>query len=94
MGKIYSNATRVELWLGGTSPALAPLIQAMRLRAGSLISSDRLLNINCNIIIKCILNNAYFNRAWVTQEILLARRAVARIGMESLDVEHLIAGLK
>jgi hypothetical protein len=94
MGKIYSNATRVELWLGGTSPALAPLIQAMRLGAGSLISSDRLLNINCNIIIKCILNNAYFNRAWVTQEILLARRAVARIAMESLDLEHLIAGLK
>lgn len=94
MGQIFSNAIRVELWLGGTSPSLAPLIQAIRTGDELPSLEKKALQTYSNLIVKCILNNEYFNRAWVTQEILLARRAVTRIGMESLELEQLIAGLE
>ena len=83
MGQIFSNATSVHIWLGSVPSALVGVMRTIRRDNGNPSSMDWNevhLQSNLYLINKYVINNRYFRRAWVTQEVLLARNVTVRLG--------------
>jgi hypothetical protein len=94
MGSIFSNAACVHMWLGHGSTPMNGLVQVLRTKRSEITAQEWVIVLSHkNVIDKHIFRNEYFNRAWVTQEVLLARRAIMRLGETSLGLEELVARL-
>ncbi|KAF2822655.1 hypothetical protein CC86DRAFT_81102 [Ophiobolus disseminans] len=94
MGQIFSNAICVHIWLGIAPAPMLDVVQAIR-RGRSRSSLDwHKVHVNVPLINKHIIKNGYFCRAWVTQEVLLARSVTVRLGTESLSLSELIVGME
>ncbi|MCJ1436819.1 hypothetical protein MMC27_006201 [Xylographa pallens] len=90
MKAIYSNAEAVQVWLGspttGSDDAMAllnevsqgVLLQEIRLQ-------DRLIDDNDLRSTIELMTRAWWDRTWVQQELILARRAVFSCGFSSFD---------
>ncbi|KAL5119411.1 hypothetical protein ACEQ8H_002680 [Pleosporales sp. CAS-2024a] len=99
MGRIFSGAFLVYLWLGSL-PVMAHWIQYLRalkgrtpgshddesyafLKPGDMVEAHTTVG-------KYVFNNEYWSRAWVTQEILLARNVVVLVCGESFKISDLV----
>ncbi|KAH9204255.1 heterokaryon incompatibility protein-domain-containing protein [Leptodontidium sp. 2 PMI_412] len=105
MGKIYSKATKVFIWLGPTANesdlALESmegmLHQVMRLNEATAAREDLPLNLASAINTKHgqiyghLFSRPWFRRLWTMQEALLARELVVMCGYREVDFELLVA---
>ncbi|KAH8730896.1 heterokaryon incompatibility protein-domain-containing protein, partial [Phaeosphaeriaceae sp. PMI808] len=77
MGSIFSQADHVHIWLGATPDAarICKLLDGPGPMEGTELEEwASLMARDWNIIDRYIFRNEYWNRAWVTQEIVLAKR--------------------
>ncbi|KAF2822659.1 hypothetical protein CC86DRAFT_81114 [Ophiobolus disseminans] len=96
MGQIYSRAFLVYSWLG-KMPSMAPFVT--HLRAGSQWLHGQ-TGLPRNTIIQardtvrsCVFNNEYWNRAWVTPEVVLARSVLILVGREPFKLPDLVQAM-
>jgi hypothetical protein len=96
MGEIFSSAVCVHMWLGKVDNKLIPAIHALRKSLISIPSpSDwHAVQTNANLVEKYVINNGYFRRAWITQEVLVARSVLVRLDTESLSLKGLTGGME
>ncbi|KAH7092444.1 heterokaryon incompatibility protein-domain-containing protein [Paraphoma chrysanthemicola] len=97
MGRIFSRAFLVYLWLGKL-PSMAPFMTYFRNSKSKSLFSDPGTPWNTimqtrDIVKSCIFNHEYWSRAWVTQEILLARSVMILVGRESLKFSDLVGAM-
>ncbi|CAN9166372.1 unnamed protein product [Alternaria alternata] len=45
-------------------------------------------------LIQSINDNPYWTRAWIIQEVALAQKVTIRLGTASVDMQHLVLGIK
>jgi hypothetical protein len=90
MGMIFSNAIRVDIWLGELPPAIFPFKKI--LRESKVFNYDELSMINPykEILEEYIVHNEYWSRAWITQEIILARHIVVWLDTDLIGLKELI----
>jgi hypothetical protein len=79
MGQIYSRASRVVSWLGA-SPDIAKLLRQIPYTDEGGGYGDGVAS---------LLTHRYWTRAWVTQEVILARQLSLMAGEVELSKEHL-----
>lgn len=94
MGAIYSNASCVHLWLGDTS-SLAPVARICTTLAKSQIGDDewhKVMSLKSEVW-ENVVHNSYWERAWVTQEVLLAQSVVVFFGSQRVQLEDFFSGL-
>jgi hypothetical protein len=93
MGQIFSGAFLVYLWLGSL-PTMAHymhyLKKAKAQHTSTMIALDA-INDAHKIVGTCVFNNEYWSRAWVTQEIVLARSVVVLLCGESFKISDLVS---
>lgn len=96
MGKIFANAEQVFMWLGNTENdrLLSESITLMEETPGedtrlleSIISKEQDYgDVKSPYDAKDLLRNDYWSRAWVTQEVVLARHAVLLANKEAVEL--------
>lgn len=80
MGKIYSQATQVLIWLGtGPDPAAAERIVNTNILGKSPISTEE------KDAIEFVWTNYWFERTWVVQESCLARDRQLLVGLHAMS---------
>ncbi|KAH3987243.1 hypothetical protein HBH64_013210 [Parastagonospora nodorum] len=93
MGRIYSGAFLVYLWLGKCA-VMAPWLQHLKnvknQRYQWPASLDFIREAHNNLG-TCLYNNEYWYRAWIAQEILLARTIVVLLCGESFKFTDLLS---
>ena len=104
MGKIFSNACNILMWLGSEASRSSALVDCVCdgvSRYRQLIASDNdLVTIFTHMALKdddsayehyrCILNAKYWTRLWIVQEVLLASNAFIILGRHMIGVEYLL----
>jgi len=87
MGKIFASARLVHVWLGKTSNVdrMSTLLSRSSSYGSKHIGPFE-LQTNLNLIGRYILHNEYWNRAWVVQEIALARDVVVSLNATTLSL--------
>lgn len=89
MGEIFASARRVHIWLGRTSN-----VHRMSALLSSSSSDGRKdagileLQTDLDLIGRYVLHNEYWNRAWVVQEIVLARSVVVSLDVTTLSLRR------
>jgi hypothetical protein len=91
MGNIFKLAQCVFLWLG-KAQGLASLIESLKKNPVPLTSDSR-MDLQDSSVQKYILENEYWRRAWVTQEIVLARSLILFCDGELITYSSLLASL-
>ncbi|OAL44803.1 hypothetical protein IQ07DRAFT_592082 [Pyrenochaeta sp. DS3sAY3a] len=94
MGEVFSNAMEVILWLGAMPPSLSSLVPIIHNASNSSYDEMGTVISNKKILNKHIIENQYWGRAWVTQEVVLARKVVVWLGYNMIDFKSMINGLK
>jgi hypothetical protein len=92
MGRIFSGAFLVYLWLGSL-PEMAPWMQYLRNARSQHLFTPTALDVIGDAhktVGNCVFNNEYFIRAWVVQEVLLARSVVILLCGESFKLPDLV----
>jgi len=87
MGKIYAGARRVHIWLGKTSHIhrVSALLSDTSSDGSGYVKPFELQK-DLNLVGRYVLHNEYWNRAWVVQEIILARNVVVSLNMTTLSL--------
>jgi hypothetical protein len=94
MGTIFTNATRVDIWLGELPRAIIPLKKVLR-KHDEYTSGDWLMvRSNKAVLDKYLIHNEYWSRAWITQEVVLACRAVVWLDTDLIGLKELITGIQ
>ncbi|KAH6694358.1 heterokaryon incompatibility protein-domain-containing protein [Leptodontidium sp. MPI-SDFR-AT-0119] len=75
MAKIYSNAHRVIVWLGDETEEIKGALEDIRLAADEESTEDSKKKMNKQAILK-LLEQQWFQRIWVLQEVAAARHVV------------------
>ncbi|KAH8716760.1 heterokaryon incompatibility protein-domain-containing protein [Phaeosphaeriaceae sp. PMI808] len=92
MGRIFSKAFIVYIWLGKL-PSMVPwmhdFVKGKMQRPYEDFPLSRLVEAR-DTVQSCVFNNEYWSRAWVTQEIFLARNVVVLLCRESFKFPQLI----
>lgn len=91
MGQIYYNAQLVLIWLG-KSPFFIPIARSLQNHRDPSLEDYRTLE--SDSMISCLYNNEYWTRAWVTQEILLARSVLVIMDDQTILLSLLVDRLK
>lgn len=86
MGSIYSEADEVIAWLGMDSKIESFLDNPEQ---GLEEDSNGIWSTTAGF--EAFYNSTYFNRAWITQEVVLARRIILAAGCHQLDHQQLSA---
>jgi hypothetical protein len=94
MGKIFSNATQVHLWLGVMPASLLPLLHIIQKAKASTYDDWGAVRSNTDTITKYIIDNEYWTRAWITQEIMLAREVIVVMGTMSMGFAAMLEGME
>jgi hypothetical protein len=97
MGQIYSNAEEVIIWLG-KQPALHNVLSSVfstfEQPAAALYGTEwTRTQENIEMLRECILLNEYWNRAWITQEVVLARKKILAVHDQRIRLETFIKSL-
>lgn len=94
MGQIFSNSRSVLLWLGDMPRSVPTLVETIMTLSTSYEDLS-MIYANKGDLKKYIMDNTYWSRAWITQEILLARHVKILLGTTIVDFQHdMISGLK
>ncbi|KAF2029507.1 HET-domain-containing protein [Setomelanomma holmii] len=88
MGDIFSQALGVYLWLGA-NPKLAPVLQAFYDPEAATPQQWGLIGANRKALEAYICGNEYWQRAWIIQEIFLAKIVTVWANNMPLLFEHL-----
>jgi hypothetical protein len=88
MGDIFSRAIRVYLWLGANA-TLAPTLRILQDPEAATPQDWALIGTNRTALEGYICGNQYWERAWVIQEIFLAKSVIVWADAEPLLFEHL-----
>jgi hypothetical protein len=96
MGQIFSRAQSVQLWLGKMTPEIFPLLQHIVTTKDASYKPIvwKAIEDGNDILSKSIFDNVYWTRAWVTQEILLARNVTIMLDEQSYDFPGLLEKLR
>jgi len=89
MGSIYARAQCVLLWLGET-PGLAPSMRMVRTQGRYASFSEE----QKSLVRYHLLDNLYWGRAWITQEIGLARRIIVLSAGEAMPYSTLLRAME
>ncbi|KAG4440664.1 hypothetical protein IFR05_003862 [Cadophora sp. M221] len=93
MAKIYSNAHRVIVWLGNETEEIKGALEDIRLAANEESTKDSNKETNKQAILK-LLEQQWFRRIWVLQEVAAARHVVMMCGPTQIDGYAFCLGLK
>ena len=89
MGEIFASAQRVHIWLGQTSNVHRVSTLLSRTYSDSGKHSGPFdLQKNLDLIGRYVLHNEYWNRAWVVQEIVLARIVVVSLNVTTMSLRR------
>ena len=91
MGEIFSTAKSVYVWLG-RMPSIAPIVSSLKNWQNP--TYEDLSIVRSGILSRYLPNNEYWNRAWITQEFLLARHAVVFLDSEPMEISDLLTSMK
>jgi hypothetical protein len=94
MGQIFSKAAHVYVWLGLMPPSVIPLFSIIQKGRTSSYNDWGLVHRNKDVLDECIIQNQYWTRAWITQEIGLARYVTVWVDAYTISFKKLIAGLE
>ena len=91
MGSIFSQAEYVHLWLGTTPDAgrLCQLLDGPTDEKG-MGARSMLVRQDMDFIERHIFRNQYWTRAWVVQEVVLARRVEISLGAQRFSMTTLV----
>jgi len=92
MGDIYSRALRVEVWLGNiTDPTYAPrTLHAPHIPTDPQENNPHVVGV---AFFEQISNDEYWSRAWIVQEILLARHVIVWLKRIRFNLDTLYSTL-
>ncbi|KAH6725008.1 heterokaryon incompatibility protein-domain-containing protein, partial [Leptodontidium sp. MPI-SDFR-AT-0119] len=93
MAKIYSNAHRVIVWLGDETEEIKGALEDIRLAADEESTEHSKKETNKQAILK-LLEQQWFQRIWVLQEVAAARHVVMMCGSTQIDGYAFCLGLK
>ncbi|KAH6701346.1 heterokaryon incompatibility protein-domain-containing protein, partial [Leptodontidium sp. MPI-SDFR-AT-0119] len=93
MAKIYSNAHRVIVWLGDETEEIKGALEDIRLAADEESIEHSKKETNKQAILK-LLEQQWFQRIWVLQEVAAARHVVMMCGSSQIDGYAFCLGLK
>jgi hypothetical protein len=93
MGQIFFQAQKVFIWLG-QMPSIRGVLQSLKTNWQTGTYDDLNIVRSSNELRTHLYENEYWNRAWVTQEILLARRIDVLLDIETYDFIDLFRSLK
>jgi hypothetical protein len=97
MGQIYSNAEEVIIWLGKHSALrdVLSLVFSTFEQPGAALYGPKWTHTqeSIEVLRECILLNEYWNRAWITQEVVLARKKILAVHDQKMRLETFIKGL-
>lgn len=91
MGEIFSTAQSVYVWLG-KMPSIAPIVSSLKNWQNP--TYEDLGIVRSNLLAKHLYKNEYWNRAWITQEFLLARHAIVFLDNEPMGLPNLLDSMK
>ncbi|KAM3084679.1 hypothetical protein ACMFMG_003140 [Clarireedia jacksonii] len=91
MAKIYSNAHRVIVWLGKEVVEIKGALEDIQLAANDMGQSKK--EIKQQAILN-LLQNPWFGRIWVLQEVAAARHVVIMCGSTTIDGYAFCLGVK
>lgn len=94
MGKIFSGARIVNIWLGVLPDALLPLMQMLPTAKDASFQDWTAINTNEALFNEYIFDNEYWKRAWITQEILLAHHVTICLNAQSIELTEMIEGCR
>ncbi|KAF1833884.1 hypothetical protein BDW02DRAFT_359632 [Decorospora gaudefroyi] len=97
MGKIYSNAAHVYLWLGLMPPSIFPLLRVIKSVQDSRRASARERIFVCSndeLLDEYIFNNEYWSRAWVVQEVFIGSQVMVWLDAEPMSLKQMTEGLE
>jgi len=89
MGQIFSRADRVFLWLGSADPTLAGVLPILRDPENATPQQWSIIRANQRALEDYICGNEYWERAWIIQEIFLAKSVTVWADTEPFLFEHL-----
>jgi hypothetical protein len=88
MGEIYSHATRVYVWLG-TNPDLQHAFRILKDPGSATQREWDIISAKRKLLEEYICDNPYWERAWIVQEIFLARAVVVWLDRQCVLFEYL-----
>lgn len=97
MGRMYSAASRVLIWLGSARMAARRLrdLQVHSIKDGvDKISIKKMMNDHCRIFVEGMIQCQWFTRLWVVQECLLSRSTFVMYGDGEVDVQIVLAAIR
>ncbi|KAH6882544.1 heterokaryon incompatibility protein-domain-containing protein [Alternaria rosae] len=92
MGTIYTNALRVYVWLGMMIWDRRTLVPVLK-KAKATENEWRTFTDNKDVLIQRVLDNDYWTRAWIVQEVALARQVTLWLGAASIGLSSMVQGL-
>lgn len=92
MGRIFSRAARVYLWLGRMPSSLIPLLKTILEKNSSNPARYEAVAQNKDMLVKHVFDNEYWRRAWVTQEIALAQSITIWLDRVSFGFKEMMDG--
>jgi hypothetical protein len=91
MGEIFSTAKSVYVWLG-KMPSIAPIVSSLKNWQNP--TYEDLGIVRSDLLSRYLYHNEYWNRAWITQEFLLARHAIVFLDSEPMGLPDLLDSMK
>ncbi|CAN9179355.1 unnamed protein product [Alternaria sp. RS040] len=92
MGTIYKNAVEVYVWLGSMTwdrLTLLPVLQKAKALSHEWDSFFQ----NRHMLIQRVMDNEYWTRAWIVQEVALARSVILWLGAACTSLGDMVQGL-
>jgi hypothetical protein len=91
VGEVYRNAQRVLIWLGHYQTLESCFAEMVESRKSTYLSEedDATRSIARSNLCSTVLKMQYWSRAWIVQEILLARTVVLKCLSQHLSIEYL-----
>lgn len=96
MGQIYSDAEKVMIWLGRRSTLQAAVEELFSIFEKGTTSRDLLFDnpdSDTQTLLRTIRMDPYWNRAWITQEIILANDQVLAVHDQTIQFSKFQAGV-
>ncbi|CAN9203458.1 unnamed protein product [Alternaria alternata] len=92
MGTIYKNAVQVYVWLGSMTwdrLTLLPVLQQARALSHEWDTFKR----HSDMLAQRVMENDYWTRAWIVQEVALGRDVILWLGAASISLGDMVHGL-
>jgi hypothetical protein len=94
VGKIFSNAVNVYLWLGLMTKSMSSLLRIFQNVQDATFEEWGIVRSHKDMIVKNISENEYWTRAWIAQEILNAHHVTVWLDAEFIGLSEMIKGMQ